>query len=369
MSGATKTTFVTAFYNLAVKENSNRRTSNKYYKYAHEILKRPVDLVFFGEEEDCSRVEEIRLEYGYEDQTKTFVLPFETLPMYENIPQFQKIISKNGIMGYKNNPKLTPNYLALILSKVWFLKKAAESNPYSATHFVWIDFGYFHMREDWDYLLPGRVLDSHFTNINSSWEVAGLAKDRFRICILKDFKEDTIIDAKSFYSVDNCQMAGSVLGGSEKAICAVWEKIQKQVKLSLGMNVTTAEENIIGRIAYFFPELFDFTHGYYSTSLVNFAKITTFPKNSIGLGLKWRTNEKLQQSYDILSKIAEEIISKADLSQTLNKDEIYSVFNELIICSYYTNYQYYKKYAQFFKNWLVTNNYPISDHLKMNLSF
>ena len=183
-----------------------------------------------------------------------------------------------------------------------------------------------------------------------------------------------MLDAKVYYSKDNFQMAATVMGGDNVAIDTVWEKFKKQVTLVMKLGIPASEENIIGRISYFFPELFDFTVGFYSTSLQNFAEVVMFPENGADIGVKWRNAEKRQESYDILSKLAEGIISsrtRANASTCANLDDenIYKVFYELIICAFYVHYPSYCKYRDFFRTWLHEKNWSVSPHLEMNLGF
>ena len=311
MASTTSTTFVTSFYDLATIEgNSKRRSAEQYYEFAEEILKRPIDLVFIGEEKDTVRVWKLRKDYGFASRTFCLAIPFQSLPTFEHIPALTKIVNEKGVYGIKDDARLTAHYVALTWCKIFFLHHTRSMNPFSSSHFCWIDFGYFHMREQYDYLMPGRVLDGIFENINTSWKISEENQSsRFRICLLKDFVEEDIIDSKEYYAKDNFQMAATVMGGRGDSISPVWEKFQKQMSLVLRLGIASPEENIFGRIAFFFPELFDFTIGYYSISLQNFGQITMCPNDFYGLGVKYRKEEKKQEAFDILSKIAEGIMS------------------------------------------------------------
>lgn len=346
-----------------------RRSSDEYYKYANEILKRPIDLIFIGEELDVIKVWNIRKKLGLGDRTFCLNIPFSSLPNQEHLDKLKKLVEEKGVYGIKKDARLTAQYLFLTWCKPFFLKKASELNPFETTHFCWIDFGYFHMREEWEYLQPDKVSDDCFLRINDSWKLQGKHPDRFRICILKDFNEDAILDSRNYYEKDNFQMAATVMGGSALSIQRLNEKFYKQINLCMKIEIPTAEENIIGRISFFFPELFDFTHGFYSTSLQNFANITKFPNEVAQLGIKWRQAEKKQESFDILSKIAEGIMANLSDLDSMKNDEIYDIFNELIICAFYVDYPAYKRYAEYFCNWLNNNKICISSHLEMNLSF
>lgn len=363
-----KTCFITSFYDLAtIENNSVRRNSTQYYEFAEEILKRPIDLFFIGEDVDVTRVWKLRKDAGLLERTFCLSMPFTSLPTYEYIPALKKIIDEKGVYGIKGDARLSANYVALTWSKLAFLQKAANLNPFESSHFCWIDFGYFHMREQFDYLMPGRITNDIFLNINNSWVHHGTLDNRFRICLLNDFTDDDIIDSKKYYSNDNFQMAATIMGGGKEVIEIIWEKFKKQIALTMRLGIATPEENIIGRIAYFFPELFDYTLGYYSTSLQNFAQITKFPENTYELGIKWRREEKKQFAFDVLSKIADGIMSgQGDI---VSKNIVYEVFYELIICAFYVNYQAYCYYRDYYKEWLKVNNYEIKGLLEMNLSF
>lgn len=364
----TKTCFVTCFYDLGkIENNSERRQSDKYYEYAEEVLKRPIDLIFVGEESDVTRVWSIRRKSGFADKTFCLTLPFDKLPFFEHIKKLTETINTNGIYGFMNDKRLTPHYIVLTWCKLYFLKKAAELNPFDASHYCWVDFGYFHMRDEYDFLKPGQVGDDCFLNINNSWKLQEPNPHRFRICVLKDYDEEMMIDARKYYSKDNYQVAATVMGGDKEAIERVWEKVQKQITLIMKLGIAAVEENVLGRISYFFPELFDFTHGYYSTSLQNFAEITKYPNDVSQLSIKWRNAEKREIAYDLLSKLAEGIMNgRAD---TIENSDIFNIFYELIICAYYIHYPSYRKYCYFFRDWLLRNNIEISGLLNMNLSF
>jgi len=96
-------------------------------------------------------------EYQKEIQDSDITLPPITLPN-------QRSLNKD-----------TPNYILLMNSKTEFMQDAIDQNPWSSTHFAWIDFNIAHVFKDnvrsqeFLKILAKRTLRPHFLTIPGCW--------------------------------------------------------------------------------------------------------------------------------------------------------------------------------------------------------
>ena len=77
--------------------------------------------------------------------------------------------------NYRNEPKDTINYMLTINSKVEFINDAIQQNPWSSTHFAWIDFSIAYVLKDIERskeflrILAKRTLAPKFFTIPGCW--------------------------------------------------------------------------------------------------------------------------------------------------------------------------------------------------------
>jgi hypothetical protein len=129
------TTFVTAYLKVYNEEYDVSRTFENRLKYFMLLLGLDINICIFIEPELKEKFNE--LETRYKNLKVIDCMKIEDLEFYkigQENPEFCNL-PKN-----KNQVKDTENYMFLMLSKLEFLKKTININPYNSDYFCWFDF-------------------------------------------------------------------------------------------------------------------------------------------------------------------------------------------------------------------------------------
>lgn len=127
-----KITFVTAFIDIYKGERADRTTSWRFQKFL-EIVETGVQICVFVDDIDAGLINEHMGIYSNIKLMKT--IKFEDLWIETCIRDKHLFLPE-----VRCQVKDTPQYMSLINSKVEFLKRTVEENPWNSSHFAWIDF-------------------------------------------------------------------------------------------------------------------------------------------------------------------------------------------------------------------------------------
>jgi hypothetical protein len=234
-----------------------------------------IDLVYFGDPAIGKLVEERRA--GMSAKTCVIPMTYEELPYYRYHDEIAAAIRTNGVLGVRDCPRFTPSYIVTILSKLPFLQEVARRNPFGATHFCWIDFGYFHLKEGYPHSF-WCMDESLFSDIDNVWSRAG---DRFKIQVLLNPAGLFGRPLETLFQWDHNILAGGIMGGTPAAIDWVAGEQEATVKDALARGVIANEEMILTAVFLRHAERFDLNGSYYATILQNFATVRTDPDRAL----------------------------------------------------------------------------------------
>lgn len=260
-----KTTYVTGFINLPrLEENQSRRQLDTYLRVCQDLLKLDIHLLYFGDPEIGARVAEERAALGMAAATTVIPMSYEELPYYVHQEEITRVVNAGGIFGGFQSHRYTPAYVVTILSKVPLLLRAAERNPFGSTHFCWIDFGYFHLKESYPHAFYG-IDASLFEDIDNLW-----TDTRFRIQIITPSDDIFQIPEETLLLADRHVFAGGMFGGSVPTLEWIAAEQERHAVAALAKGIIANEEMILTAIFRAHPERFDINAAYYATILQNF---------------------------------------------------------------------------------------------------
>lgn len=267
--GPIRTTYVTGFIDIKTLEpENNRRTLDQYKRYCTDLLSLDIDLIYFGDAELGHMVAAQRA--GKSCGTVIIPMTYTDLYYHKYYDQIMRITDAHGIFGQKHAGKFTPLYITTILSKLPLLQEAARLNPFSATHFCWIDFGYFHLKEGYPHSFYN-IDASLFSDIDRLWSRVG---EKYRIQAISEMGQYLLnMSKEERMSVDRNMIAGGMMGGTPAAIDWVASEQERMFSNMLAKNIVTSEEMVLLDIFLENPDRFDVNGGYYSTILQNFATV------------------------------------------------------------------------------------------------
>lgn len=154
-------TVVTAYIDLC-KYEPDRKNNKEFYDYmAHgqEVLKIDKPMVIFCEKENYHIILEKRISQGLLE--KTIIIPIDFMnekDVSANKWRNRAIelfdIKKNQayrpytVEQFVTEPKKSINYFIVTWSKMEFLNRVIQLNPFDTERFMWIDFGIAHVARD-----------------------------------------------------------------------------------------------------------------------------------------------------------------------------------------------------------------------------
>lgn len=135
---AKKLTVVTGLFDLGRHESSPERPSAEFYlKHGRDVLKLDCDMVVFVEPELVDAVKALDV-----DLTRKQIIScrLEDMPAYGLRGLIEEARHKHPI--HTPTPvKDTPLYAVFQRAKIQLLRRAADLNPFDASHLAWVDFG------------------------------------------------------------------------------------------------------------------------------------------------------------------------------------------------------------------------------------
>jgi hypothetical protein len=328
-----------------------------------ELFKLDANIVCFGNQKICIDIWKKRRDIGLLDKTLCLPINLADLPDNKYRDSLDTIISEHGIYGSKDY--MTTEMLMWDWAVLFFLKYVGEMNPFNTTHFCWVG-------SDVGAELNQKRLDK----LNTSWIQNGIATKGFRMIQTGVTDEQSYLDARSFYNRNLHLIKMSIMGGNVEDINIIYDRLERQKSYLLKIKKVVPCRDILARISYFFNDEFDLINTLFmdkkETNTDNFSYIDVFCQerfnidNVLDSGNKFRQNEDHISATEMLSKLADALMEG---SVVLDKDKTYTLFYNLSISSYYIQYELYKKYTNWFKDYLNRNNYTVDDLFKMNLNF
>ena len=131
-------TFVTAWFNLFNGNYYNRRTDDWYLSQFKDILNTGINICIYVSEEYYERIRD--LEEKHENLKIMKTMKLEDTLFYQISRKYEL-----AMPSVCYSTKDTYEFIALMNSKIEFVKDAIDQNPWNSTHFAWIDFGIGHL--------------------------------------------------------------------------------------------------------------------------------------------------------------------------------------------------------------------------------
>lgn len=192
---------------------------------------------------DCKVPMVLFMDDAYMDQIE----PMEHVHMIPvNKDSLELNAYRNQITKFKvttDNPrKDTLDYMCLICSKTEFMCKASQLNPFHTDHFVWVDFGIYHLFSD----------KERFTKAIQSLHYDGNQNRIGRI-----WEPNAFLNPDDIYHKIAWYFAGGVFGGKRSALLDFESHMKKKcIEIIQERNTLMWEVNVWRLIYLEHPELF-----------------------------------------------------------------------------------------------------------------
>lgn len=250
-------TLVTMLYDIRSMENNQvdrNRKLDSYIDFSKQfLLKLPFPIMFFidDNEETYDAIYAIRKEFDLLDKTYIFMNDFKTTYFYKHLSRIQELQTqfhiRNGEIEHE-----TPLYVILNNNKFDCIDKAINMNPFSSTHFVWIDFGINHVSRNNEYI---------FDWINQ-------VPDKIKQMCINPFIEST--PCKEYFKIIYHNMSGGLFSGSLENMKKYSELFKNKTEEIYNDNWYQIDEAVMSMVHRDNPDLFDLYYGDYAGIISNY---------------------------------------------------------------------------------------------------
>ena len=301
-------TFVTCYYFI----DSPRRTPRDFIVHFKKLpLNEIPNLVIFTNKESLKYIDELNdhfVEHKYNDRVKIRLVEFDEL--YRKFPA--NYIDDSKCIGH---------------SKIDFIKKVVEENPFNTDKKCWMDFGISHI---------ARCTPQYMRDAIESMP------DKIKIATLYLFSSRLLEEKKGYYNDYRCYRSAGLFSGANEAVLDLYEKYQKEFKVMIDLNVISYEELIFNALIEQNPS--DFIT-YYATYCSLF-KNSKFIQGNIMFMLKnidFASNERLHDKGTLL--IIDMLESMKNNKYTItHPHKLISFLFKSQICTFYSTLKNTYKY-------------------------
>lgn len=253
-------TIVTSFYDIRAMEKSrpeDNRQIDQYMQLAQQfILQLPYPLlIFIDVDASADRIYDLikNTREQYADKTHIIREPFSNTYFYKDLDKIRDLQQiypiHNGDLKHE-----TPHYIVLNNNKLWCIEKAIEQNPFSSTHFTWIDFGINHVAKT-----PEKIHE---------WIHEAPHKIR-QMCI------NPLVEPcshKEIFHYIYHHYAGGLFSGSVECLLKYVDAFKKKIEQIYSEDWYQIDEAVMTMVHCEHPEWFDDYYGDYEGIIANYRK-------------------------------------------------------------------------------------------------
>lgn len=220
------------------------RTVEDYINFGRPLLELKIPKVIFIDREYFNLVKSL-------NPSNTFLVSFDrnTLEFFEEIQATDLELPE-----IRNVEKDTKEYMHLMSNKNFFIKKAAQINPYLHDKFLWMDFGISHILKEGEQLSDFIRLDYDF--LPGKIRIGGIWPEEIAV------QHDPLRQINWFF-------AGGVFGGFTEDLMHFYEKSKGVFIENLKIKKITWEVNLWRQVYQISPELFDIYRSDHNSSLIS----------------------------------------------------------------------------------------------------
>jgi predicted GH43/DUF377 family glycosyl hydrolase len=226
-----KLTIVTGLFDLGRHEaNPQRQSAAFYLEHGREVLQLDRDMVVFLEPALLDAVSTMNV-----DLTRKRIIPchFEDMPAYALRGLIEEARIKHPL-HHANLDKDTALYGTFQRVKLQLLRRAADLNPFDATHFAWVDFG-----------ISKAVPMEH---VERTFDQA-LALDKVQLLVTNQ-----LLAEPDWQEIRHAVMAGYIAGDRD-SVLRFCDQCEETADALLARGFAPHDETLLEAIAVTHPEL------------------------------------------------------------------------------------------------------------------
>jgi len=248
---------VTCLYDLARREETNRRSVGEYLALAPQLLSSRLPMVVFADPEHLEALRQIRSTHAPGVATRFVGRQFEDLNRYGQLPRVMRCLAQGRRSpAAQNLEKDTARYHVLTWSKIDLLAEVAADDPFDSAHLWWIDLGFGHVVQPH----PDHPLDELLTR----------ACAPLRFTLVREIAPAQVHDRDRYLATaSEPSVCGVLFGGDRASIGQLATWFDAEVGASLAAERPALEEVLLGPVVAEHRAAFTVSYGSHTGVLKN----------------------------------------------------------------------------------------------------
>jgi predicted O-methyltransferase YrrM len=254
-------TLVTAYFDLTKYDDATdeikERDQTYYFSHAVSTLHLPYHLVVYCDTNSIDRIKQIRPETL---PTRYIVCDLDDFFINaKTFKEYRKQIddARAGNPYYANN-RNTPSYYLFCMARYIMLKNTIQTNPFSSTHFAWINLCIERMG---------------YKNLIRLDEALSIKRNKFSTCYIDYISPEVIANDAEYFQWGRCSMCSGFFTGNAYFMNLVCGLVEKKFIEYLDKGYGHADEQLYSPVYFETPHLFDHYYGDYTEMITNYAYV------------------------------------------------------------------------------------------------
>ena len=267
-------TLVTAYFDLTQCPDASveirKRDATHYTKYATSTMCAPYNLIVYCEESNVEILRAMRPDH-LKEKTRYVVRKFDELHFKDdkakNFAEYRKkIIENRKQKPYQFDNRNTASYYLFCMSRYIMLREVIDENPFSSSHFAWINICIERMG---------------MKNVERLDDALSIKRDKFSTCYIDYVPENLVKNTAEYYKRGRCGMCSGFFTGNAEYMRKVCGKIEDKFLEYADEGYGHADEQLYSPVYFENKDLFEHYYGDYQQMITNYVHVYEAPEPPI----------------------------------------------------------------------------------------
>ena len=250
-------TFVTSFFDLTKMSDISGKMKSTWRERllsASTTMSIDANLVVFCDSNDLEFLKSMRPAH-LQDKTIYKTCKLEDTPMWKHK---KRVVLNRMLKPYQFDNDNTPTYYIYTMSKYDMLKGIMTQNPFSSSHFGWIDLA---------------IERLGYKNCSQLQPALSAFRDKFSMCFIDYIPESLVVNLPEYYKWGRCSVSSDFFTGSKVFMERVCNLIEQTFVEILERGYGHTDEQLYSFCYFKNRHLFSFYYGDYGSSVTNYLGI------------------------------------------------------------------------------------------------
>lgn len=249
-------TVVTAYFDLTrmpdASEEIKKRPRSHYLHHARATLALDQPLVVFCEPDAVEEIRAMRPTH-LQDTLRIEAVNFEDLPLSK---YRERILENRRTHPYAFDSRNTASYYLLCMARYALVKRVIQENPFSSTHFAWLNICIERMG---------------YKNVQHLEEVfCGPPRDKVSTCYIDYISKKLIDDVPTYFQHGRCSMCSGFFTGRKDTFTEFCNRVEAKFLKFLEQGYGHADEQLFSPVYFDAPDIFEPYFGDYQTMITTY---------------------------------------------------------------------------------------------------